>query len=225
MNNYDKIKNLLDFKKNSSKQSSYAGKKFTAGYHSLTIGDELLEGQRDPHNRIDSLNIDFNNKIVLDIGCNAGGILFDIQDKIKYGIGVDYDYKIINFANKVAKTENYNNLDFYTVDLDNDDLSVINYYSNQDQKFDIIFLLAVCMWINKWPELIDWVKEHCSICVFETNGNAKQQQKQVSKLMKVFKSVELINDNSADDDDYLINEVSNTKRKNHPLRMLYLCKS
>ena len=224
MNNYDKIKDLLDFKKYSEKQANYAGKKFTAGYHALTIGGETLEGQRDPGARIDSLNIDFKNKVVLDVGCNAGGILFDIQDKIKYGLGVDYDYKIINFANKVTKTENYNNLDFYTVDLNSDNFSVINNYSHEEQKFDVIFLLAVCMWIDTWEQLIDWTRQNCKVCVFETNGKPKQQDKQVAKLKQVYNTVELVSDNSADDDYYLRNDIEGTKRKNHPLRKLYICR-
>jgi len=224
MNNYDKVKDLLGFKTNSEKQSNYAGKKFTAGYHELTIGGERLEGQRNPSARIESLNIDFTNKSVLDIGCNAGGILFDLQDKIKYGLGVDYDYKIINFANKVARTENYKNLDFYTVDLNNDNFSVINNYSDQEQKFDVIFLLAVCMWIDTWEELIEWTRKNCEICVFESNGKPKQQDKQLAKLQQVYNSVELINGNSADDDHYLKNDIAGVKRKNHPLRKLYICR-
>ena len=223
MNNYDKIKNLLNFKKDSDKQANYAGQKFTAGYHQLTIGNENLQGQRDPSIRTAAVDIDFTDKVVLDIGCNAGGILFSIQDKIKYGLGIDYDYKIINFANKVSKTENYKNLDFYTVDLDNDDFSVINNYSNQEEKFDVIFLLAVCMWIKTWPELIEWTRENCKICVFETNGKSKQQDQQVAKLKEVYSSVRLINDNSADDDHYLKNDIAGAKRKKHPLRKLYIC--
>lgn len=220
MNNYDKIKALLGFKKSSTKQKNYAGEIFTAGYHALTIGGEKLEGQRDPAARINSLDIDFNNKIVLDIGCNAGGILFEIQDKVNYGLGVDYDYKIINFANKVAKTEGYNNLDFYTVDLDKDNFDVINQYSNHEKKFDVIFLLAVCMWIKNWKELIHWTRENCEVCVFETNGKPKQQQEQLDELKRIYSSVELISD-SADDSVYLKDK---NKKDNHPLRKMYVCK-
>ena len=222
MNNYDKIKNLLGFKKSSSKQKDYAGKKFTAGYHALPIGGETLEGQRNPATRTNVLDIDFTDKVVLDIGCNAGGILFSIQDKLRYGVGVDYDYKIINFANKVAKAEKFNNLDFYTVDLDKDDLEVMNYYSDQEKKYDVIFLLAVCMWIKNWKELIHWTRRNCEICVFETNGKPEQQQEQLIELRAVYNSVELISD-SADDGDYLKNK-GKKKRNDHPLRKMYVCK-
>ena len=224
MDNYEKIKNLIDHKKYSEKQKDYAGKTFDSGYHALNLKGLKLDGQRDPAKRTNSIPIDFTNKTVLDIGCNSGGILFSIQDKIKHGVGVDYDYKIINFANKVAKTENYDNIDFYTFDLDSDDFDNMNYYSNEPKKYDVIFLLAVCMWIEKWPELIEWVRANCDICIFETNGNRKQQDKQQAKLRTEFKSVELLDNNSADDVGYLQDRHDTGKSKKHPGRSLYICR-
>jgi len=220
MKEFDKINNLLQYTTTSSK--SYNGKLYEGGYHSLIIHGVETKGQRKPGKRLEDIPFDFTNKTVLDIGSNQGGMLFEIQNKIKEGVGIDFDHRLVNASNRIRGSHKYTNLNFFVFNLEKEDFNLINSFA--ENKFDIIFLLAVCMWIDTWEELIEWTRKNCEICVFESNGKPKQQDKQLAKLQQVYNSVELINGNSADDDHYLKNDIAGVKRKNHPLRKLYICR-
>jgi len=191
----DKIKNLLSYTTISNKQ--YNGGEYEAGYHTLKIDDTIIKGQRNPGQRFEGINFDFNGKTVLDIGSNQGGMLYEIQNKIKQGVGVDFDYKLVNVSNRISQYHNYNNLKFYFFDADNEDFNLLNNFS--DEKYDVVFLLAVCMWIKSWKELIKWVYENSNYCLFETNGKKELQRDQVAYLKSLYFSVELIHKSSQDD--------------------------
>ena len=54
---------------------------------------------------------------VLEVGCGTGDLLFRMSNNIEYGLGVDLDPRMIDFAkNKIAK-ENVNNLAFIERDI------------------------------------------------------------------------------------------------------------
>ena len=110
MNDFEKIKNLLTYTVTSGK--SYNGRNHETGYHTLKINGQVLPGQRKPGQRLSTVRYDFTNKVVLDIGSNQGGMLFEIADKIKYGIGIDFDPRLVNVANRISNTNKYN-IDFY----------------------------------------------------------------------------------------------------------------
>lgn len=191
----DKIKNLLQYTVTSGK--AYNGRHYEGGYHTLTIHNQEIKGQRNPKQRLQDIPFNFTNKTVLDIGCNQGGMLFALQDKIKDGIGIDFDHKLINVANRIRSSHNYNNLNFYVFNLEKEDHDLINNFT--DNKFDIIFLLSVCMWIKNWKELCKWCSVNAKCCLFETNGKKDQQEDQVNFLKTLYKKVTLIRDKSIDD--------------------------
>lgn len=195
MNELDKIKNLLTYTVTSGK--SYNGRNHETGYHTLNINGTVLKGQRQPGMRLETVNYDFTNKTVLDIGSNQGGMLFEIANKIKYGIGIDFDPRLVNVANRISNTNNYN-IDFYNFDLSKEDFNLINSLC-RESKIDVVFLLAVCMWIPTWKELVTWVSKNSSHCLFETNGKSKQQSEQIDYLNKTFRSVEMLAESSEDD--------------------------
>ena len=195
MSDLEKIKNLLTYTVTSGK--SYNGRHHETGYHTLKINGQVLPGQRNPGQRLSTVKYDFTNKVVLDIGSNQGGMLFEIADKIKYGIGIDFDPRLVNVANRISNTNKYN-IDFYNFNLDKEDFNLINNL-NRENNIDVVFLLAVCMWIKPWKELIAWVKLNSNYCLFETNGKSKQQAEQIDYLNKTFRSVEILAESSQDD--------------------------
>ena len=189
-----KIYELLKYTKTSNSQ--YKGKCWDTGYHTITVDGIVYEGQRKPAERLKDIPYDFADKSVLDIGCNQGGMLFELKDKISNGVGVDYDYKLVNCANKIKSYQDLNHLNFFVHDLDKDPLDNLNYYNN-NEKYDIVFLLAVCVWIKNWKELIKWVYNNSDKCLFETNKNF--QKEHIDELKKFYKNIEIIRTQSHDD--------------------------
>jgi len=208
MKEFDKINNLLQYTTTSSK--SYNGKLYEGGYHSLIIHGVETKGQRKPGKRLEDIPFDFTNKTVLDIGSNQGGMLFEIQNKIKEGVGIDFDHRLVNASNRIRGSHKYTNLNFFVFNLEKEDFNLINSFA--ENKFDIIFLLAVCMWIKPWKKLVTWCSENAKSCLFETNGKKFQQQEQVEYLKTVYKTVTMIRAKSTDD-------------PGQPNRSLYYCEN
>jgi len=208
MNDYIKIKNLLQYTTTSDK--SYNGGEYEGGYHTLNICDRTILGQRNPAQRLEGVPYDFTNKTVLDVGSNQGGMLFQVQDNIEQGIGIDFDHRLVNVANKIKQTHNYSNLNFYVFDLEKETFDLINNFASK--QIDIIFLLSVCMWIKNWKEFCTWCSINAKSCLFETNGKKSEQAEQVKFLKTLYKTVLLIREKSNDD-------LSQTKRQ------LYFCEN
>ena len=206
MNSTENLKNILAYTKSSN--SGYHGKNFETGYHTLEVNGETLPGQRNPLQRLENVPYDFTDKVVLDIGSNQGGMLFALKDVIAEGVGVDYDYRLVNAANALSTHYESTNTSFYVHDLDKDPIQLIESYT--DKQYDIVFLLAVCMWIKSWKETIRWVSQNSKHCLFETNGTKEQQNDQIDELSRYYDNVMLINEKSLDD----------PKQHN---RRLYLC--
>jgi SAM-dependent methyltransferase len=170
-----------------------------------------FRGQRDCGDRLANVPYDFTGKVVLDMGCNTGGMLHYLADRLKKGIGVDYDFPCINAANLVKNLNNVNNLQFFTVDLsDKDGLKLIDSFI-LDNHVDIVFLLSVCMWLPNWKEVIAYAAQKADVLLFESNGDERQQKEQEAFLGTCFGEVALLNVKSEDD----------LGQKN---RSLFLCK-
>lgn len=190
------IINLLNYTKRST--SAYAGADYDVGYHSFKINGKHLRGQRDPEQRLAKAVYDFTGKTVLDIGCNQGGMLFPIVEKIKYGIGIDYDSRMINAANRIRSYQRASHLDFYVFDLQNERLEFIKDFI-PDDKVDICFLLSVCMWLTNWRDVVEFAHDNSKTLLFESNGKSEQQEEQIDYLEKLYRNVSLLSDTSSDD--------------------------
>tara|TARA_B110000914_G_C15460140_1_gene445411 strand:- start:286 stop:1005 length:720 start_codon:yes stop_codon:yes gene_type:complete len=202
-----KIMNLLNYTKKSA--VSYSAGNFDSGYHSMKIGNQEFKGQRNPELRFKDLPFSFKGLSVLDIGCNQGAMISTFAEDLKFGIGIDYDYRMINVANKIRTYNKFDNVNYYVFDLEKENLNYISDFLPTD-KVDVILLLSVCMWIKNWKDVISFCVKTSGKLVFETNGNPSQQEEQIQYLQSKYKKVDLIHDTSEDDE-------------SQKLRKLYYC--
>jgi hypothetical protein len=193
---FRQIQNILNFTKTSN--SHYSAEQFPAAYHTINIKGRQVPGQRDPSKRLASVPIDFHGKSVLDLGCNQGGMIHQVRTLIKWGVGVDYDPRMINAANRIKSVNASENISFYIVDLQNDPLELISDFM-PDRKADICFLLSVCMWLKNWQQVIDFAHSKSNSMLFETNGSALQQDQQINYLKAKYSVVNMLSEMSDDD--------------------------
>lgn len=191
-----KVMNLLSYTKKS--EVSYNAGQYDAGYHSFKINNYQFKGQRNPKLRFKDLPFSLKGLSVLDIGCNQGGMLYAFSEEIKYGVGIDFDQRMINTANKIKSYTKSNNLDYYVFDLEKEDLGYIQDFF-PDDKIDIVLLLSVCMWIKNWKAVISFSSSISNAMIFESNGKPEQQQEQIDYLKQVYQHVQLIHERSEDD--------------------------
>ena len=105
----------MNYTKDSS--VSYSAGSFNVCYHSFTIDGVELQGQLNPVERFANIPIYFTNKTVLDISCNQCWMINAIADKIKSGIEIDYDSKMINAANRMKSHLGNNHTNFLYLTL------------------------------------------------------------------------------------------------------------
>lgn len=208
----EEINKILNILQHTKGHSVYDGAQFPAGYQTHVLGGTTYVGRRDPQKRLANVPYDFVGKTVLDIGCNQGGMLFTLKDKIKWGIGIDYDSRLVNSANRIKSFDKCFNLDFYVFDLDKEPLTMINNFL-KTEKVDICFFLSLCTWVKQWKQVIDYAVSISDVLLFESNGVDKLQKEEVSYLNEKYKRVNLISDNSSDDN------IDKCK----VIRRLYIC--
>ncbi len=193
---FRQIHNLLNYTKTSG--SYYSALQYPAGYHSIDIDGHRLQGKRDPASRLERIPLDFSGKTLLDIGCNQGGMLFELDHTIKSGVGIDYDPRMINAANRIKALRGANNLQFYVFDLEKEPLALIEDLIPAP-KVDVVFLLAVCMWLKNWRSVISCAASISDMMVFESNGTESQQAAQIAYLNELYRDVTLLAEHSDDD--------------------------
>ena len=191
-----RLKNLTNYAKSSG--SSYSAHDYEFGYHEMRFGNRILPGRRNPAKRLELLSIDFSGKSVLDIGCNQGGMLFGIEAPIKWGVGLDYDKKMVNLCNFQRSAGKVDNIDFYVFDIDSDPHGLILDFL-PESRVDVVFLLSVCMWVEKWRELIDLCADISTTMVFESNGTDAQQDEQIAYLRTKYANIRQLTEASDDD--------------------------
>lgn len=192
-----KVINIIDYTK--SKDAIYKAGQYASGYHSINLGQKYFRGQRECNMRLSNVDYDFKGKIVLDIGCNIGGMLHSISDKIKHGVGIDNDHRLINAANRIKAFNGENILAFYMFDIEKEPLELIPDFM-PSENIDIIFLLSVCMWLKDPEKLIGFCSKSSGLLLFETNGSDEQQSGQIAMLKKHYGSVKMVSEYSFDDE-------------------------
>jgi SAM-dependent methyltransferase len=194
--NTRRVLNLVRYTKASS--SPYHAGEYDAAYHTMEVGGKTIAGQRDPKQRLSLVPFDFSDKTVLDVGCNQGGMLFNLSVEIKHGVGIDFDSRMINAANRIKSHKKCANLDFYVFDLESESLRLIPAFLHH-KTVDIVFLLSVCMWVKNWKEVISYLASIAPAMLFETNGSLSQQDEQTQYLRSTFSDVQLLSASSPDD--------------------------
>ena len=164
----------------------------------ITIGSTRLDGQRDPDRRLELVPYEFEGKSVLDLGCNQGGMLFAIEPSLRWGVGIDYDAKMINAANRIKSLRGADKLDFYVFDLEREPLDLLEDMLSEE-RVDIVFLLSMCMWIQNWQEVIRFAARASDRMLFESNGTTVDQAAQVDYLRSVYREVVMLAGQSSDD--------------------------
>lgn len=191
-----RCKNLLNYAKRGGK--AYSAHSFPGGYHTLTIHKVRLEGQRSPQQRLALVPFDFESKTVLDVGSNQGGMLFELAPGLKWAVGIDYDPRMVNVANRIAVAQEYPHVRFYHFDVVKEPLDIIGDLL-PESKVDVVFLLSVCMWIDNWKELISYLAGISGAMLFESNGTQEQQVSQEEELRRTYVNVQQLAAESSDD--------------------------
>lgn len=176
--------------------NGWSNSRLIYGYHSFNIYNICFTGQRNPNERLDIMrkHYNFEDKYVLDLGCNTGGMLFHLTE-IKKGFGADFDQKCIDACNLIKDNMLiYDHLCFEKYDLNTDDISPIF----KDEKPDIVFLLSLGSWIKNWPALYSLVLKNTKTIILETN-NSHEGKAQLELFEKANCKVELISSSSNDD--------------------------
>ena len=125
-------------------------------------------------------------------------MIHQVRTLIKWGVGIDYDPRMINAANRIKSVNASENISFYIVDLQNDPLELISDFM-PDRKADIRFLLSVWMWLKNWQQVIDFAHSKSNSMLFETNGSALQQDQQINYLKAKYSVVNMLSEMSDDD--------------------------
>lgn len=188
--------NIIELLKYASKDSF--GAQFTAGYHTIILGKQLIQGQREPQKRLKKVGYDFTGKTVLDFGTNIGGMLFCVAKKIKAGIGIDYNYKAINAAQRLKAYYGYRNINFFVFNLERDPLNLIKNL-NSNAKIDICFMLSLALWVKNWRSVATFASQIAPSLLFETHGDEVFQAEQITFLRTLYKKIVLVNNSSEDD--------------------------
>jgi SAM-dependent methyltransferase len=173
-----RIVNIINYSKDVKK--SYGGKTYEFGYHTLHIGDEVLHGQRNNSMRIISIPYSFENKVVLDIGCGPGGMLHTLSSIITFGVGVDFNPRLINLANAVKQYNGLTNIAFYVFDVENEPLPFMLNFLDKYEKIDVCLFLSLAKWVKSWKKVVQYCKSIASMLVFESNGSTLEQKNQIA---------------------------------------------
>jgi len=112
-------------------------------YSTIRVGDLEIKGRRDPLERLSMLDMDWRGLTVLDVGCNSGGVLFALKDKIKHGRGVDVEASMIEKAKGLCAQYGIKNLDFECADAETAELPAT----------DIVLMLSVALWVEGWMDV------------------------------------------------------------------------
>lgn len=174
MNIQDQIIEEILATRNYTMYNGWGNARTEFGYHSFDLPNVSIKGQRTPSKRLEEFkkHVSFNDKVVVDIGCNVGGMLHHLPE-IKQGYGFDYDDKCIVAANNISKILNQDKAEFYQFDFDQrsheDVLKIIK------QKIDVVFLLSVGKWISSHKELYKFFIEQGADIILELNNNRKDQ--------------------------------------------------
>ena len=178
--------------------NGWKNKRTEFGYHSFNLDGIDIRGQRNPKDRIDifSKYIDFKDKVVVDFGCNVGGMLFHISN-LKEGYGFDFAENDIKAANNIKNILERPELNFNVMDLDKvNNFNVIDSFFNNTP--DVFFLLSIGGWIENHLKLYEYCLSKKADIILELNHQITDQY-QIDFFKNQGAKPQLISSNSEDD--------------------------
>lgn len=215
MNLEEKIKSELLKASKNKKYSGWNGKrKEKYGYHSFNLPGVNITGQRNPLKRLEKIKklINFENKVIVDLGCNTGGMLIHLDNIIGYGF--DIDVNAIIAAKNISELLEKPNLKFNVHDFNTDQLDKIR--SIVKEPPNIVFALAIGKWIPQHNKVYQFfVDLGAEAFILETN-NDKIGKSELSFFESINWKKQLIIENSFDD------LTRNKKRKTYLIEKAYL---
>ena len=192
----DAVKKAIKSTTTLAHYNGWANSRTEYGYHSFNLFNINFTGQRNPLQRLTKMreHYNFKDKVVVDIGCNSGGMLFHLLE-IKQGLGIDFDKNCISACEAIK--ENlliFDHLSFLQHDLEKDDNTDIL----KSIKPDVVFLLSMGSWLKNWRELYELVLEQRPVIFLETN-NDREGLPQLAFFEDNGCQITLVSDKSDDD--------------------------
>lgn len=170
---------------------------FGDNYTKIRVRGQLVaDGARDPLTRMAHIPLDLEGKRVIDLGCNCGGTLYAVHQRIAEGWGYELNQNAVDNANRVKQDYAVNNLHFTQVDLQET--------TPKWPEYDVLFCFSIARWVRNWREVITSLTP--STMVFEAHGKPHHLEEQLAWLHENFVRVQHLN----------------TARENK-VRSLYLC--
>jgi len=124
--------------------------------------------------------INFQDKRVLDIGCNTGFYAWVNNNKFKSYVGIDYDKKCIEITKLILKKTYFQNIDFISNDI-------VDYFDKIKIDYDICLFFSIYhhmmyeLGIDKSREIVNHISKKCKVMYFDmgqknesTNYDRKQ---------------------------------------------------
>lgn len=165
-------------------------------------------GQRNIKKRLKRFGITkdlVQNKSVLDIGCNIGGLLFELQKMSPRNlVGLEFDKEKVTICHVIAKLHNITSIQFEQKDVESK-----LFYDHFNEVYDIVFCLAVIEHLNNKEIFIKKLFELCKDKLFlEGNSGTNVEQLTTLLIKNGFIRVEYIG---------LSNDEKNIANNNRPL--------
>lgn len=188
--NVKKLRTLIAA--NATTEITYAGARYGGCYQTVSVDGETIQGQRSPAQRLAGFRDDLTGKTVLDLGCNQGGMLFEIADRVQWGVGVDHNPGLINVALKTRDIVGAGHLSFFNHDLVKSPLEHLLCFFRSGESVDVVFMFAIARWVRNWAEVLRFLRPHHLALYFEAHGGGKEREQQHQALTEVYDYVDLL---------------------------------
>uniref|UniRef100_A0A7S0JLZ4 Uncharacterized protein n=1 Tax=Calcidiscus leptoporus TaxID=127549 RepID=A0A7S0JLZ4_9EUKA len=160
------------------------------GYHSIQIGNVNLVGQRNPNERLNILRsfLNFTGKVVVDLGCNVGGMLHHLAE-VKHAYGFEFDPRCVKAATRIAEIFHLPE-HFYQANLNTFDPN--STFRGLEHAPDIVFVFNIGSWVGQWQQLYQAIANTgVPMIVLETN-NDKEGAPQLRTFRDMGRKVQFI---------------------------------
>lgn len=167
------------------------------GYHSYTMDNIDIKGQRDTLKRAELFreHVDFKDKTVVDFGCNVGAVMHHLHE-IKSGTGLDFDEKCVDAGNRISVLLGKGNIQLIQCDLDKEPIASIA--QKVPEKADVVLLLSIGSWVKNWKAIYDLAVKRSETFIVELN-NKEEGDAQVIFLKELGCQLHKVANQSMDD--------------------------